>query len=279
MIRLGKYNRLTITRFTDHGAYLDGGNIGEILMPKNYVRPEMHPGDAVDVFVYLDQKELLVGTTEQPFCQVGDFAFLEVAWVNEYGAFLSWGLMKDLFVPFREQRTPMKQDEWHNVFIYIDRASGRIVATSRVEKHLFAATPMMYRRGDDVEIFVLHRTPMGYKVIIDNAHAGMIYENQVHGRALHAGERLSGAVTAVREDGKLDVVPGQIGPARFRNFADMLLDELDDAGGFLPFGDHTPADVIARRFGVSKKTFKQALGSLYRNRRIVIADDGIRLPY
>ena len=187
--------------------------------------------------------------------------------------------MKDLFVPFREQRTPMKQDEWHNVFIYIDRASGRIVATSRVEKHLFAATPMMYRRGDDVEIFVLHRTPMGYKVIIDNAHAGMIYENQVHGRALHAGERLSGAVTAVREDGKLDVVPGQIGPARFRNFADMLLDELDDAGGFLPFGDHTPADVIARRFGVSKKTFKQALGSLYRNRRIVIADDGIRLPY
>ena len=279
MIRLGKYNRLTITRFTDHGAYLDGGNIGEILMPKNYVRPEMHPGDAVDVFVYLDQKELLVGTTEQPFCQVGDFAFLEVAWVNEYGAFLSWGLMKDLFVPFREQRTPMKQDEWHNVFIYIDRASGRIVATSRVEKHLFAATPMMYRRGDDVEIFVLHRTPMGYKVIIDNAHAGMIYENQVHGRALHAGERLSGAVTAVREDGKLGVVPGQIGPARFRNFADMLLDELDDAGGFLPFGDHTPADVIARRFGVSKKTFKQALGSLYRNRRIVIADDGIRLPY
>ena len=120
---------------------------------------------------------------------------------------------------------------------------------------------------------------VGYKVIIDNAHAGMIYENQVHGRALHAGERLSGAVTAVREDGKLDVVPGQIGPARFRNFADMLLDELDDAGGFLPFGDHTPADVIARRFGVSKKTFKQALGSLYRNRRIVIADDGIRLPY
>ena len=279
MIRLGKYNRLTITRFTDHGAYLDGGEIGEILMPKNYVRPEMHPGDAVDVFVYLDQKELLVGTTEQPFCQVGDFAFLEVAWVNEYGAFLSWGLMKDLFVPFLEQRTPMKQDEWHNVFIYIDRASGRIVATSRVEKHLFAATPMMYRRGDDVEIFVLHRTPMGYKVIIDNAHAGMIYENQVHGRALHAGERLSGAVTAVREDGKLDVVPGQIGPARFRNFADMLLDELDDAGGFLPFGDHTPADVIAARFGVSKKTFKQALGSLYRNRRIVIADDGIRLPY
>ncbi len=279
MLNLGKWNDLTIVRFTDHGAYLDNTEGGEILMPKAYVRDEMKPGDRVHVFVYHDQSGRLVATQEKPAACVGQFARLRVAWTNTYGAFLDWGLMKDLFVPFREQRTPMKQDEWHNVFIYIDRASGRIVATSRVEKHLFAATPMMYRRGDDVEIFVLHRTPMGYKVIIDNAHAGMIYENQVHGRALHAGERLSGAVTAVREDGKLDVVPGQIGPARFRNFADMLLDELDDAGGFLPFGDHTPADVIARRFGVSKKTFKQALGSLYRNRRIVIADDGIRLPY
>lgn len=277
MLNLGKWNELRIVRFTDHGAYLDGGDDGEVLMPKAYVKDEMHPDDIVRVFVYLDQSERPVATTERPKACVGEFACLQVAWVNDYGAFLDWGLMKDLFVPFRGQRTLMKVGEWHIVYIYVDEETNRIVGTTKVDKHLHPATPEMYHRGSEVEFMVEKQTPLGYKVIVDNAHPGLLYSNQLFGQRPRRGDRLSGTVTAVRPDGKLDVTVGKIGKGRFRDFATELLDALEDAGGFLPVTDHTSPEEIDERFGVSKKTFKRAVGTLYAHRKILIEENGIRL--
>lgn len=275
MIKLGDYNTLRITRFTDHGAYLDGGDLGEILMPKAYVKREMRPGTEVNVFVYLDQSERLVGTLETPLARVGDFAFLQVAWVNEYGAFLDWGLMKDLFVPFREQKMPMQQGRSYLVYIYIDEETQRIVATAKVERHLQPARTSDYHRGQEVEIMVQQKTPLGFKVIADNRCAGLIYDNQIFEAEPHAGDVLSATVVNVRPDGKLDLSLQRIGKGRFRDFADQLLDELREAGGFLPFTDHSDPDDIQERFGVSKKTFKRAVGTLYKNRKILITEGGI----
>lgn len=277
MIQLGNYNTLRITRFTDHGAYLDGGDLGEILMPKTYVDRRMHIGTEVNVFVYLDQSERLVGTLETPLARVGDFAFLKVAWVNEYGAFLDWGLMKDLFVPFREQKKLMQQGRSYLVHIHIDEQTQRIVASAKVEHYLQPALPTQYHKGQEVEIIIQQKTPLGFKVIVDNVCAGLIYDNQIFEQVPHAGDVLSATVVKVRPDGKLDLSLQRIGKGRFRDFADQLLHELREVGGTLPFSDHTSAEDIQQHFGVSKKTFKKALGSLYKEHKIVINDDTITL--
>ena len=277
MIKLGNYNTLRITRFTDHGAYLDGGDLGEILMPKAYVRPEMHTGTEVDVFVYLDQSERLVGTLETPLARVGDLAFLKVAWVNEYGAFLDWGLMKDLFVPFREQKKPMQQGRSYLVYIYIDEETQRIAASAKVERYLQPATIAQYHKGQEVEIVVQQKTPLGFKVIADNRCAGLIYDNQIFEQEPHAGDVLSATVVKVRADGKLDLSLQRIGKGRFRDFADQLLYELRSEGGTLPFSDHSSPEDIQQRFGVSKKTFKKAIGVLYKDHLISITPNTIVL--
>ncbi len=277
MLKLGNWNDLKIVRFTDHGACLDGGDVGEILMPKNYVCRDMRPGDMVHVFLYLDQSERLVATTEQPLAKVGDFAALRVAWVNEYGAFLDWGLMKDLFVPFREQKHKMRQGETHVVYIYIDEETQRIAATAKVERLLTPATKSDYHRGREVEALVLQRTPLGWKVIVDNAHIGLIYANQIFGAQPRIGDALQGTVVSVRPDGKLDISIERIGKSRFRDFADILLDELKAAGGTLPYTDNSTPEEIAERFAVSKKTFKRAIGTLYKARKIKMSEQGIVL--
>lgn len=276
MLKLGDYNTLRITRFTDHGAYLDAGEVGEILLPKAYVRRELRPGDELTVFVYLDQQERLVGTLETPLARVGQFAFLRVAWVNEFGAFLDWGLMKDLFVPFREQKKRMEVGRSYVVYVYIDAETRRIVASAKVEKFLWAASSDRYHRGTQVEMLVQQKTPLGFKVIVDNACPGMIYDNQIV-TPPHTGDRLTGSVLTVRPDGRLDVAVGLIGASRFRDFSDTLLELLEAEGGSLPYTDASPAEVIAEKFGVSKKTFKRAVGTLYRERRIRLDEDRIRL--
>lgn len=277
MIKLGNYNTLRITRFTDHGAYLDGGKLGEILMPKSYVRREMRPGDTVEVFVYLDQSERLVGTLETPLARVGDFAFLTVAWVNEYGAFLDWGLMKDLFVPFREQKRVMEQGHAYLVHVHIDEETQRIVASAKVEKYLQRATPSLFHRGQDVEVIIQQKTPLGFKAIVDNAYAGMIYDNQIFAEEPHTGDVLTATVVTVRPDGKLDLSLQRIGKGRFRDFAEQLLEELKQEGGQLPFSDKTDPDTIREHFGVSKKTFKQAVGNLYKQKLILLEEGNIIL--
>lgn len=267
---------MKVTRFSDHGAYLDGGSVGEILMPNAYVQQDLQVGDVVKVFVYLDQAERLVGTTEQPLARVGDFAYLRVAWVNEYGAFLHWGLMKDLFVPFREQKMRMEKDRSYIVYVYIDPESRRIVGSAKVEKWLEEARKKDYYRGRAVDLLVQQKTDLGFKVIVDNAHSGLLYDNQLYSE-LHTGDRLQGVVVNVRPDGKLDVSAQSIGKSRFRDFAEVLVEELEQAGGQLPFTDKSASEEIVARFGVSKKTFKQAVGTLYKARRIVLTDEGICL--
>lgn len=277
MIRIGDYNTLRITRFTDHGAYLDGGDVGEILMPKAYVCREMRPGDEVDVFVYLDQSERLVGTFETPLARVGDFAFLRVAWTNEFGAFLDWGLMKDLFVPFREQKMRMEQGRSYLVHIHIDEDTQRIVGSAKVERYLQPAKSSQYHRGQELEVIVQQKTPLGFKVIADNRCAGMIYDNQIFEAEPHAGEVRSATVVNVRPDGKLDLSLQRIGKNRFRDFATQLEEELINAGGELPYGDDSTPEEIMERFGVSKKTFKRAVGNLYKAQKLAISSRKIVL--
>ena len=293
MIKLGQYNHLTILRFTDHGAYVDGGQVGEILLPKAYVKAEMRPGDEIDAFVYLDQQERLVATMETPLAQVGDFAYLEVSWVNQYGAFLDWGLMKDLFVPFSEQKKTMEQGNSYIIYIYVDDATKRIVGTAKVNRYIEPAPRKDYFRGKTVDLLVWQKTEYGLKVIVDNKYAGMIYNDELEtlfpqhrslplsggdgGGLPRTGDRLQGTVVTVRDDGRLDISLQKIGKGRFRDFADQLLDELEAAGGFLAYTDKSDPEAIAERFGVSKKTFKRAVGTLYKARKIRIADDGISI--
>ena len=277
MLQIGRFNTLTLTRFTDHGAYVDGGEVGEILVPKAYVQPEWRPGDTQRLFVYLDQSERLVATSESPLAQVGDFACLEVAWVNEHGAFLSWGVMKDLFVPFREQRRTMEVGEHHVVYVYIDDSTGRLVATAKVDRYLRPAPARDYHRGRTVQLLAWQRSPLGMKVIVDNAYAGLIYASEAYDRLPRRGEVLEGTVVQLRPDGRLDISLQRIGKGRFRDFADALLEALREADGFLTFTDHSDPEVIAERFEVSKKTFKRAVGTLYKRQLITLSDDGIRL--
>ena len=277
MISLGNYNTLRITRFTQHGAYLDGGNVGEILMPQKYLNPRMRIGDKVEVFVYLDQGERLVGTLETPLARVGDFAFLRVAWVNEFGAFLDWGLMKDLFVPFREQKMPMQQGRSYLVHIHIDPETQRIVASAKVERYLQRATTGRYHRGQEVEIVIQQKTPLGFKCIADNRCPGQLYDNQIFDVQPHAGDVFTATVVNVRPDGKLDLSLQRIGKGRFRDFAEQLREALQKAGGSLPVSDHSSPEELQQRFGVSKKTFKRAVGTLYKNGELLISPDKITL--
>lgn len=277
MINIGQFNTLTITRFTDHGAYVDGGEVGEILVPKAYVTKSMRPGDTLELFVYLDQSERLVATTEQPLAMVGDFAYLEVAWVNEHGAFLNWGVMKDLFVPFRQQKRTMEVGESYIVFVDIDEETGRLMATAKIDKHLRPAREHYYHRGEEVDLLVWQRTELGLKVIVDNCHAGLVYNDQLFAPEPKTGDRLRGTVVNVRPDGRIDVSLQRLGKSRFRDFAEVLYEELQAAPeGFLPFTDESSSDDISARFGVSKKTFKRAVGTLYREKKIVLEEGGIR---
>ena len=277
MIALGNYNTLRVTRFSDHGAYLDGGPLGEILMPKKYVPRSLRPGDEIEVFVYLDQSERLVGTLETPLACVGDFAYLRVAWTNEFGAFLDWGLTKDLFVPFREQKMRMVQDRSYLVYIHIDPETQRLVGTAKVERYLKRATPDRYHRGQEVEIIVQQKTPLGFRCIADNRCGGHLYDNQIFDTVPHTGDVLTATVVNIRPDGRLDLSLQRIGKGRFRDFAGQLLEELHSAGGTLPFSDHSTPEEIQQRFGVSKKTFKRALGTLYKSGHISIEEDCIFL--
>ena len=274
-IRLGDYNLMKVVKEVDFGMYLDGGVEGEILLPKRYVPEGLKMGDDIKVFVYLDQDERPVATTLQPLAKVGEFAWLEVAWVNEYGAFLNWGLMKDLFCPFREQKRRMERGQHYIVYVGIDEDSYRIVASAKVEHFLSHDVPG-YRHGDEVSLLVWQKTELGFKVIVDNRFAGLVYEGQVF-RQLTTGDRLKGYVDRVRPDGKLDITIQPTGRRNTEEFSDVLLQYLRDNNGQCDLGDKSPAELIADRFKVSKKTFKKAVGDLYKRRLIEICDNGLRL--
>ena len=279
MLTLGDYCILRIVKQVDFGLYLDGGEEGEILLPQRYVTNDMHVGDEVEVFIYLDQEERPVATTEHPYAKVGEFASLEVAWVNQYGAFLKWGLMKDLFCPFREQKQRMEQGQRHIVYIKTDEDSYRLMATAKVEKQL--STPTLEElpdlgHGTAVDVLVWQKTDLGFKVIVNNKFQGQIYDNQIF-QPLHSGMKLKAYVDHVRQDGKIDIVLQQSGRQHTLDFAEVLLRYLYENDGHCNLGDKSPAELIYDRFQVSKKAYKKAIGDLYKRRLITIEEDGIRL--
>ena len=279
MIKLGDYNSLKIVKSVDFGLYLDGGDEGEILLPQRYVTNDMHIGDEIEVFIYLDQEERPVATTEHPFAKVGEFASLEVAWVNQYGAFLKWGLMKDLFCPFREQKQRMEQGKRYLVYIKVDKDSYRLMATAKVEKHLSLPTAQdlpTLTHGTEADVLVWQKTDLGFKCIVNNRFQGQLYDNQIF-RSLHSGNRLKAYIDHVREDGKIDLTILQTGRKQTLDFAEVLLRYLYENDGHCNLGDKSPAELIYDRFQVSKKTYKKAIGDLYKRRLITISDDGIRL--
>lgn len=275
MIKLGDYNTLTVVKEVDFGIYLDGGDEGEILMPKRYVPEGTKPGDELETFIYLDNEERPVATTERPLAKVGDFAYLEVAWVNEYGAFLKWGLMKDLFCPFREQKKRMQIGESYIVHVHLDEDSYRIMASAKIERYFNERAPM-FKHGQEVDLLVWQKTEMGFKVIIDNCYPGLVYEDQVF-RYIHTGDRTKGYINTVRPDSKVDVTLQPTGRQQTLDFSEELLQYLKDNGGHCDLGDKSDSEDIKYRFHVSKKTFKRAVGDLYKRRLITIADDGLHL--
>lgn len=275
-IKLGEYNLLEVVKEVDFGVYLDGGDDGEILLPTRYVPRDCKPGDVLNVFIYLDMDERLIATTLQPYVKVGEFACLEVAWVNQFGAFLDWGLMKDLFVPFREQKMKMVKGNSYVVHVHLDEDSYRIVASAKVEKYLSKEMPE-YNPGDEVDIMVWQKTDLGFKVIVDNKFGGMIFKNEIF-TDVRTGMRMTAYIKQVRPDGKIDLELQKGGVKKVEDFADTLLEYIRSNGGSTPLNDKTYADVIYNTFGVSKKTFKKAVGDLYKKRLIVLeGEQGIRL--
>lgn len=274
-ILLGKYNQLEVVKFVDFGLYLNGGDDGEILLPKRYIPEGTKEGDLLNVFLYLDNEERLVATTQTPLIQVGEFGYLEVNWVNQYGAFLNWGLMKDLFVPFREQKMRMVQGKSYIVYCYQDEESFRLMASAKVDKFLSKDRPP-YEAGEQVNILIWQKTELGFKAIVENKYAALLYDSEIF-QPLHTGMQLKVFVKQVREDGKIDLILQKAGPRKVDDFAETLLKYIRDHNGFTSFNDKSDAEEIYQTFGVSKKTFKKAVGELYKMRLIILQPDGISL--
>ena len=272
---LGKYNQLEVVKEVDFGVYLNGGDDGEILLPSRYVPEGCKPGDMLNVFIYLDNEERLIATTLQPKVQVDEFACLEVAWVNEFGAFLDWGLMKDLFVPFREQKMKMQKGHRYVVHAHVDEDSYRIMASAKVEKYLSKEMPP-YQPGEEVEVMAWQKTDLGFKVIVDNLYGGLVYQKEIY-KPLEPGMKMTAYVRQVREDGKIDLTLQKDGLQKVDDFAEVLLQFIKDQGGHTHLNDKSAAEDIYESFGVSKKTFKKAVGDLYKKRLILLVEDGIRL--
>ena len=275
MVELGKYNTLRVVKILDFGVYLDGGSSGEILLPSRYVPESCQEGDSIVVFVCLDSEDRLIATTQRPYAQVGEFSLLRVNAVNRYGAFLDWGLMKDILVPFREQKTSMQPGRSYLVYIYVDHATNRIVASAKIEKFL-DNTPPDYSHNQEVDLIVDRQTDLGYRVIINNLHSGIVYHNEIFCR-MDKGARMKGYIKQIRPDGKIDVSLQPLGYAYIVSLAPKILDTLTKNGGVLPLSDKSSSEEIASYFSCSKKNFKKAIGALYKERKISIYEDRIEL--
>ena len=275
MVNIGKYNTLRVIKEVGFGVYLDGENEGEILMPSRYVPDNCQIGDYVDVFIYLDSEDRPIATTEKPYAQVGEFAMLRVKSVNKIGTFLDWGIMKDLLVPFREQKVTMTEERSYLVYIYVDEQSQRIVASAKLNKFLNKSVPE-YVTGQEVDLIIESETDLGYKAIVNNLHWGILYENEVF-EQLSKGLKIKGYIKKIRTDNKIDLSMHPLGYEKIDPISQMILDDLKKQGGFIAVSDKSDAEHVYRIFGISKKSFKQAAGALYKSRLITIGTDGIRL--
>lgn len=272
-MELGKYNKLKVVKTVDFGLYLDGGDGKEILLPTRYVPLDAKIDNEIEVFVYNDNEGRPIATTDKPYGAVGEFQYMKVKDKSAAGAFLDWGIMKDLLVPFREQKEDLIVGNYYLVYIYLDFITQRIVASTRLDKFLDNVPPE-YEEQQEVDLIVANRTELGYKVIINNLHWGLVYKNQVFNE-LHTGERCKGYIKEVREDDKIDVTLFPTGYNKIESVIQQIIQKLDENQGFLPYNDKTNAELIYSLFSCSKKSFKQAIGFLYKERLIQIENKGI----
>lgn len=278
MVKIGDYNKLKIARKVDFGVYLDAGEAGEILMPAKYLPQDKKIGDEVEALVYTDSEDRLIATTETPYVLAGHVAALKVKQVTDFGAFLDWGVLKDLLLPFSEQTRSLSDGDTVVVYVYLDNKSRRLAATMRWEKHAdYEPDPAVLTMGAECEIVVASKTDIGYKVLVDGKHYGIVYSNEIFSD-LRLGERRKAYIRKLREDGRLDI---SLQPVGFRNKiggdSDKIFEMLKAHGGFMPTTDKSPAELIYSTFGMSKKAYKQAVGRLYKERLIIIDDKGIYL--
>ncbi len=275
MVEIGKINTLDVNRETENGLYLDGLEHGEILMPQKFVTAEVKETGYATVFVYTDSEDRLVATTETPIAMVGEFAVLKVVAVSKFGAFLDWGLPKDLLVPFREQKADMVEGRNYLVYIYLDLQTNRIVASAKLDKFV-DNTPPEYEVGEEVNLIIVDETDLGYKAIINSEHWGVLYKNQVY-KSLKNGLKIKGYINKVRYDEKIDLLLEKPGYEKVDAISEKILNELKENNGFMAVSDKTSPEMIKAMFGISKKNFKKAIGGLYRKKIILFESDGIRL--
>lgn len=275
MIEIGKYNTLRVVKVVDFGVYLDGEERGEILLPNEYVPKDCFPEDYLKVFVYFDSEDRIIATTEVPNIRVGEFAWMKVVSTSSVGAFLDWGLRKDLLVPFREQRDRMEEGKSYLVYAYVDESSDRIVATAKIEKYL-DNVPVEYKTGQEVDVLIARKSDMGYNVIVDNLHWGLVYRNEVF-RPLKLGQKLKGYIKGIRKDDKIDITLQKKGDDRVDAIVEKILEKLEDNGGVLDVSDKTAPEIIYNLFECSKKDYKKAIGTLFKDKKIELTDTEIKL--
>lgn len=276
MIEVGNYNTMRVVKEVDFGLYLDGGEeFGEILLPTRYVPENVKPDDELEVFIYLDSEDRIIATTETPIATVGEFTFLQVAAVSKVGAFLDWGLPKDLLLPFREQRSKVKEGQVVLVYIYLDAESKRIVASAKIDKFLDNVPPD-YEIGQEVQILISEKSELGYKCIIEETHAGMLYENEIF-KKVFVGQSLKAFIKKIRSDDKIDISLQKSGYEAIDGISQKIMNYLIKSGGTMTITDKSSAEEIAQVFGISKKNFKKALGSLYKQKLINLAPGKVEM--
>ncbi|CAM3634429.1 S1 RNA-binding domain-containing protein [Vibrio aquimaris] len=276
MIKVGQINHLEIVKKTDFGLFLDAGDYGTSLLPNKFAPSGAEIGQFIDVFLYFDSDNQLVATTESPIAQVGEFGLMKIEGVSSIGAFADWGIKdKDLLIPFSEQRTRFSAGQNILVYVYTDKASGRIVGTTKFNKWL-DKTPANYQCNQQVDLIIAERSDLGFKAIVEGQHWGMIFKSDVFGK-LFIGKRLKGYIKDVREDGKIDLTLQKVGVAKMDDLSEKILDVLEKKGGFLPLNDKSSPESIFSTFRTSKGTFKKTIGGLYKQGKIAIEEQGIRL--
>lgn len=275
MIELGKMNTLEVVREEERGIYLEAGSDGEILLPIKEVPEDTRLGDMIDVFVYRDSADRMISTTWTPKAMVGDFAVLKVVQVTAHGAFLDWGLVKDLMLPFGEQKRKVSQGVTVVVRVFVDDETHRIAATARLGRYL-GKTNRRYLENEEVDIMIVDRTELGYRVVVEKEDWGLIYHNQIF-QPLQVGQEMKAYVLATRSDGKVDLILEKPGPEKAMSLGKQILDRLEQSDGYLEVGDKADPSQILAMFNVSKKTYKRALSQLYKEKKIVFEGEGIRL--
>lgn len=274
MAEIGTRATLRILREKPAGVYLDAGGLGEILLPRREMPADWRMGEEIDVFLHHDSEDRPVATLRQPKVMPGQCARLRCTAVTQFGAFLDWGLPKELFVPFREQKTRMEEGRSYTIFAYVDPESGRILATTRLARHL-DLTPPPWQPGATVNLIIFGKTPLGYKAVIEHTHTGLLYADAVF-RELRPGEETTGVITAIRPDGKIDLSLRPPGRNHIDDLAARILHELDARGGFWALSDDSPPALIREELDASKRAFKQATGALFRDGEITLHPEGMR---